>query len=383
MTEKAILFARVSTEQQDLERQKEILIPKIKEDGFTDDDIIIIEHKESAIKNDFYSRDGIEELKEKIENEKIKAVYATELSRLGRRNDVILKVWGLLEEKKICLVIQSPTQFRTIDKDGKQSLTGSILMGIMQQVSISEMEIKKERMMSGIKLRKERGYLAVSRVKFGYKRDINNRAEIDEEKAEIVRQCFDLCLKGDSCGLIYKKFNYLAHWNSNTPNQKISKLLRDKTYIGENDVITYPRIIDDDTFYKVQEALKDRRLCKHKTKFTYYCQKLIHWNGRTFTPCYSNATYHLRLDKKVYSLSVNCLDAMTKNLAINAYAEISQMDAREERDSYLAMIDECDKKIEGIELGIRNIENKIFRFMEADFSDEEMIKKTEEKIKAA
>ena len=47
---KCILLSRVSTHSQDLKQQTDELINAAHKDGFKDEDIIIIEDKESAIK---------------------------------------------------------------------------------------------------------------------------------------------------------------------------------------------------------------------------------------------------------------------------------------------------------------------------------------------
>ena len=49
---KAVLFARVSTKKQSFNRQRLDLLPLMYEDGYSDEEIKIIEYKESAIKND-------------------------------------------------------------------------------------------------------------------------------------------------------------------------------------------------------------------------------------------------------------------------------------------------------------------------------------------
>ena len=85
---KAILFCRVSSDKQTLDRQITDLTPVANRDGYTDSDIKVIQHKESATKNDIYNRKSIRELTELIESNPIECVYVTEISRLARRNDV-------------------------------------------------------------------------------------------------------------------------------------------------------------------------------------------------------------------------------------------------------------------------------------------------------
>lgn len=365
MSKKVILFARVSTVQQDLQRQKELLLPLIKEDGYKDDEITIIDYKESAIKNDLQHRKSISEMETLIATEPIEAVYVTEISRLGRRNDVLYAVFGLLEEHHIALVVQSPQLIRTINKDGSANPMGQLVILFMRHLAVSEMDIKKERSKSGMDTRKKQGHLVVSRVKFGYYRTKDNRAEIDDEAASIVRKCFQMYLEGDSCGVIYDKMHNLANWEYARVNSRVSKvqkLLRDPTYIGKNKHLTYPPIIDEETFNKVQEKLSENYSAKYRTKYVYYCHKLIHWNGYTFSPAFNGGCYRLTTEEgKDNCLNIDCFDGVTKQLAIEAYTVLAEESEDKKKESFLKSKEEAEKKIKGIDKEIATIQKQLDR----------------------
>ena len=59
MEKKAIILSRVSSEHQTLEQQTEAVLKEVEKDGYSDDNIIIIEDKESAIKLSEPYRKGI------------------------------------------------------------------------------------------------------------------------------------------------------------------------------------------------------------------------------------------------------------------------------------------------------------------------------------
>ena len=63
---KAILLIRVSTGAQDLIQQREKVVDAAKRDGFNENDIILIEDKESAVKLSEEERNGLNRLKEFI-----------------------------------------------------------------------------------------------------------------------------------------------------------------------------------------------------------------------------------------------------------------------------------------------------------------------------
>ena len=145
---KAIMFVRVSSNAQDFERQKTALLPLIKSDGYADNEIAIVEHKESATKNDFNSRQSLQELQNYINTCNIQNVYVHEISRLARRSDVMYKVMALLEEHKICLVCATPTLLRTIE-NGVPNPVAHMMFAFLSQVAQSEMEQKNIRTATG------------------------------------------------------------------------------------------------------------------------------------------------------------------------------------------------------------------------------------------
>lgn len=69
MENKAIILSRVSSEHQTLEQQTEAVLKEVRRDGYTDDNIIIIEDKESAIKLSEEERNGLNKMKEYINND--------------------------------------------------------------------------------------------------------------------------------------------------------------------------------------------------------------------------------------------------------------------------------------------------------------------------
>ena len=78
MTTKAVIFARVSSVQQEYDRQISDLMPIVMADGYKDDEIYIIKYKESATKNDFEQRQSVQELITLIDSNPIEIVYKIE-----------------------------------------------------------------------------------------------------------------------------------------------------------------------------------------------------------------------------------------------------------------------------------------------------------------
>ena len=123
MEEKAIVLSRVSSLKQDLVQQTDEVLKQVRNDGFKDENIIIIEDKESAIKLSEEERRGLNEMKRVINSDpSVKYVYIYELSRLSRKQLVLFSIRDFLVEKKIQLICLKP-YFELLDCDGKMSLT--------------------------------------------------------------------------------------------------------------------------------------------------------------------------------------------------------------------------------------------------------------------
>lgn len=105
---KAILFIRVSTEQQHLESQEDTLKRAAVADGYREEDFIIIGKKESAIKLDEDNRQGLQELKKQLSEGDIDCIYIFELSRLSRKPMVLYSIRDQLLDARVQLKCLNP-----------------------------------------------------------------------------------------------------------------------------------------------------------------------------------------------------------------------------------------------------------------------------------
>ncbi|KAA6307573.1 hypothetical protein EZS27_040754 [termite gut metagenome] len=84
---------RISTLAQSLDEQSNDLQKKALQDNYKEDEIIIIEDKESGIKLSDEERNELNRMYQAIEdNNTIETVYIWELSRLSRRQTTLLKL---------------------------------------------------------------------------------------------------------------------------------------------------------------------------------------------------------------------------------------------------------------------------------------------------
>ena len=268
---KAIILSRVSTQQQDLTQQTDEVLREVHKDGFSDDDIIIIEDKESAIKLSEEERRGLNRMKYEISKDpNIKCVYIYELSRLSRRQLVLFSIRDYLVERKIQLICLKP-YFRLLDCDGKMSQTGSLMFSLFSSLSESEMMLKQERMMRGRKRNLALGKSAGGRPAFGYITDKDKKYVIHKEQAEILRRIFKeyaysgMTIRDIATNL--KEEGYFPETSLKTVILRITNYLKRRLYTGEG---AYPQIITPKLFDDAQKSLINNRTIhklNHKEQF--------------------------------------------------------------------------------------------------------------------
>jgi DNA invertase Pin-like site-specific DNA recombinase len=137
---KVVLLVRVSSDKQDYEAQTNELIEYAQRDGYTIDDMEIIQDKESATKLSDEERQGLNRMYAAIDDpaNQMEAAYCWELSRLSRLPITLYKVRDYLISKKIDL--------RT-KKEGFRMNNSNINLHFAIYVALCEEEIttRKER----------------------------------------------------------------------------------------------------------------------------------------------------------------------------------------------------------------------------------------------
>ena len=175
---KVVLFARVSTNIQDYDRQINELTALAERNGW--EISASFGEKVSGAKR---NAERIELLKmvEYVEANNIDKVVVTELSRLGRDTLQVLEVIELFNSKGISLYIQN-YNIETLTNDGKVNPMSQFLITILAEVARMERKTIKERMDSGYQNFRANG--GVVGRKQGYRK--SNEA-MKEEYAEEIR----------------------------------------------------------------------------------------------------------------------------------------------------------------------------------------------------
>lgn len=361
---KVILLVRVSTFKQEIEAQKRELQELAIADGWKQRDLIIIEGVgASAIKlNDIYLQE-MEQLYKTIEENEIGAVYAWEISRIGRNEEILMKFKNFLIDHNVQLVVKNPS-LRLLNADGSVNKGVELAFSLFATMSKQEMEIKQERFRRAKERNKAEGKYNGGRIKLGYKLDKNKYFIIDEEKAQVVRNVFEWFVND---GLSQKKIHeilldmgiFQGKDLFSSRGKRIGELMRDKAYIGEGN---YPRIVSDEIFEQANEKMANRHKW-HTSKNIFYCKGLIKdtTTGATLVARSATLVYHLRHVTHCIALNINAMDYIAEYSANILLAHYNSAKAQTNRNEYKLKLEENKNIIAAKQAQIKEYESAIER----------------------
>lgn len=396
---KAILFIRVSTEQQSTESQKDSLLHYAMADGFSKDDIIIIEKKESGYKLDESEREGIAELYQAMDNPKVSDVYIWELSRLSRRPKDLYSIRDNFLEKKIQLHCQEP-QFKLLNKDrtGWDS-NANILFSLFGAMAEQEVIEKKARFARGKKRLAEQGRYNGGAIPYGYKIDSANGKKIipdEDEEAPIVREIFNMYENGKSQPAIAKELYYRGvkgravkstnYFTISLVHQILTnELLTGAKHLnkGSSYERQYPPIISQEQFERCRRIAEKNNTVISKSKMYHYAHGLIKCTecGRNYVSTGHKGYYHCP-DAHNYNkqfdgyedvsrcpnktcISTNIIDSLLWTLAIDYEATFVMNEATNKIEECQRKKADLQQKIDAIPALIANIEERMEHLLDA------------------
>ena len=248
----AAIYLRVSTDQQNYDRQKNELLDFCENNQL--DVKYIFEEKESGRKD---NRPEFKRLCE-LTRDDIQVVVVWEISRLSRKAYMILKVAEDFAQKGISIYALKE-RLMTLEDDGSWNSTAKLVLGLFASMAQSELETLKDRVMSGKKNKILSGEMDYTfKAPYGYGRT-NGKLIIKEDEAEQVRKMFDMYVYG------HKSTRQIAiafGWTQN----RVSYSLKNSVYMGEvkykyepNIILHVPAIISKELYYAAQDLLKHRR----------------------------------------------------------------------------------------------------------------------------
>lgn len=379
MEKKCVLWCRVSTFQQEYERQKKELIEMATKDGFEEKNQIIIGSAgASAIKlNDIYKNE-VDKLFRTINTDKdVTTIYAWEISRLARNYLEFYKIYKLIEDNHLQLIIKADN-FRLLNSDGSKNQGSEMIMTIMLTFAKQEMETKKERFKSGKMQKASLGKWVGGNLSYGYTTDSSNYIVINKLEEQYVRYIFQSYINGKSQRQLADEFYKKG---VSITLSLINRILHNERYTGKsfkfkyndkdesNLERSYPKIISVEDFEKCQEIAKNNNV-KPKAKNIYYADGILicpECGGRcnvqkTSYHCFNAHNkymkYGIREDSKdkenklknqcqnKLSLSVNVLDSLLWEEVKGREIGTLQKSNLEEIANFKLEIEEEKKKIE-------------------------------------
>ena len=311
-------YVRVSTNTQDLKRQKDLIEEYCNVNGY---DLIHIE-EDYAISGAKSDRDGLNRVLA-VDNSLFDMVVVSELSRISRQDDIISTLQQIHQIiSKVDLVILDDKD--KVYKAGEQlSLTDFLLLAIKAYGAADERKKISSRMQSGIDSKfAQNVMMGVASVPYGFKLVDNPNYErgktsrklydIDTEAANIVKQMYQYVLDGYSINQITAMLNSQRIGGKKFEASNVRYILHNKFYKGirrfKGQDYKMPdeyKLIDDNTWNLVQERMRTNR------GYNYEGQKK-HFNplkGIAKCPCGANITITFGSNHKgEYSMILSCAD---------------------------------------------------------------------------
>lgn len=274
---KAILLIRVSSDSQEFEEQKNGLIQYAQNFGYTNSELVLVEHEESALKLKIEEREGIIKTKELIEEDKkINAVFVWELSRLVRNQTEGHLLKDYFFKHRIQFYCSTPEIKLFNDDVSAPHETGDIAFSLFLQIVENEMRTKKARFHRS-KIRNARtGKYSGGFIKYGYCVDGNGYYQIKESEAEMVRYIFNEYEKGRSIMNIQREL--LKRGKIDSTNF-VRGILISEAYTGFSNEYgmnrTYPQIISVEQYNKCRKIAEKNNKKIDKANEIYFAKKLI------------------------------------------------------------------------------------------------------------
>jgi site-specific DNA recombinase len=293
--EQALGYIRVSTNDQDFERQRDEVMRYAEKCGFSV--VKVFEDKQSG--SDYDDRRGFQDLLIYLdENPNIKIIIFDEISRMGRDTAMQVTTYKALTKKGVRVFTRGKGEFGSNKED-------NLLFTVLSAIADYEKQTIIDRTSSGRRKVVRDGFTQISNRPYGYNliftkkknRQVLKRQfiEINEEEAKHVRKMFEIVAKN---GSVYDVLRYLRVNRVKPTKSKawgkssVQRVLHSTTYYGEWQfgkfvknhkskyslskrpadsivVVNIPSIITKPLYDQVQE-----RLDKNRIKFNPRNQKV-------------------------------------------------------------------------------------------------------------
>lgn len=363
MSKKCICSIRVSSQQQMLEGQKEKVVSAAVADGYSPDEIAVVEGIESAIKLKEEKRETLNEMKQLIADyPTIESIYVFAIDRLARRVSVILSVKDFLLEKQINLVFLNPHRLNTIRIDDKgerveDELTSMMLLFLAYGAEM-EMKLKLARWKVVKDIMRSNNKYAAGKSLFGYKKLPDKSIVVDEELGDIIRYVFIEYAGGKKSMFdLYKELvakGVMEEKKKSAAVNAIAYILKNPAYYGaqskHNKVkngIVYPPIVTKEIWEEANHLVDYRGTAfKLHHKNVYFAKGII----RLMNSGYLMQANITNLNYKSWeinaSVNINAIDSLVWKITCELQVLRLGMKQKQQNYDYAKEIEENEEKIE-------------------------------------
>lgn len=150
---RVVLLHRISTEMQNLQRQREELAELCSQKGWV---VIEILEEIGSGSKDYKKRTSIDRILSLAESGKIDKVVVQELSRLGRKTGQSISLCEKLGDLGVS-VYEKARGIETLNEDGSRNSIASMILSVLASLYFMESEDRNTRIRSGIKSRQKAG----------------------------------------------------------------------------------------------------------------------------------------------------------------------------------------------------------------------------------
>lgn len=385
---KCLCIYRTSTDVQEVESQKQDVISMAIADGYTEEEIITIGCAgASAIKLNKKYMAQMESIYNTLDSEEIECVYAWDVDRIGRNEEILMQFKNRLIKKKIQLKIKS-FSVPLFNSKNKVDYGFELVYSFFATRAKQEMEQKMERFERGktrnmLNMRWNGGQLPI-----GYKKDENGFIQINEEEEPFVKMIFSLFNTGKySTNTLAREVNsrgYRSKLGNEFNNITIGKILKNKSYTGsyfdkKGREHRFPAIISNEEFEKAKSILASNNKRQSKsTKHYYFAIKLLKCESCGFNYVSTRTTYvcggklfgtkegykHLCHCEKGYNILLNTLDGILWTLTKRFAIEEIESDSSQIENETKEEIKVVQQKIESLESKLSLYDKKIDEIVE-------------------
>ena len=326
---KILILARVSTQSQSLESQVDKLMTEAKRMGYCDNDIVVIQGKESGVKLDIDERQTLNELKQHISTGQYDMVLIWEVSRLARRPKVLYEVREYLIEHHVNLRCMTPA-FTMLKEDGTIDPTASIVFALFGTMAEEEARLTKERMQRGVKHAKSLGKHAGGAVMFGYKTTKDHYYIIDEQEATIVKRIFNEYVYGNkslrTLARDLQEEGFFKGIKFLTVVQEIYNILHRDCYCGRKKGM--PAIITENLYDKSVEKRKSSELKINHTDNMALCKGILR-DANSGLLLSSNTAANMYYSKRQSGIAVgmHIIEPVVWDYSVKLHREFTKLDA--------------------------------------------------------